>query len=190
MGLIFWGVGDHATDGVLISATIIVSLGGAFSVIGSQVASQASVPHQDMATAISLLSLWSSVGASIGQAIASAIWTNKMPANLEKYLTGYANATEIADIYGSITTARDQNLEIRNQVIKAYNETVQYPMYLPALIIAVIAIVPALLTANFYLGDNQNAIEDKDIVIRDNVNEEQIAREAREVEEKMKVSAH
>jgi hypothetical protein len=177
MGLIFWGVGPNATDVTLVMATLVVSLGGAFSVIGSQVASQASVPHHDMATAISLLSLWSSLGAAIGQAIASAIWTNMMPANLEYYLAGYANSTEIADIYGSITTARTQSPEIRAQVIKAYDQTVQYPMYLPALILAVIALVPAILTKSFYLGDNQNAVESKKVVARNSTAEKQLASE-------------
>ncbi|KAJ2956538.1 hypothetical protein NQZ79_g7636 [Umbelopsis isabellina] len=175
MGLIFWGVGPNATDATLVIATLVVSLGGAFSVIGSQVASQASVPHHDMATAISLLSLWSSLGAAIGQAIASAIWTNMMPANLEYYLAGYANSTEIAEIYGSITIARTQTPEIRAQVIKAYNQTVQYPMYLPAMIIAVIALIPALLTKNFYLGSNQNAVETKKVIARDDIDENQLA---------------
>lgn len=50
-------------------------LGGAFSVVGSRVASQASVPHQDMAQVIALLSLWTSLGGSLGTSIAAAVWT-------------------------------------------------------------------------------------------------------------------
>lgn len=43
-------------------------MGGACSVVGSKVASQASVPHQDMATVMALLALWTSVGSAIGSA--------------------------------------------------------------------------------------------------------------------------
>lgn len=55
----------------LILFQFLVSIGGAFSVVGSRVASQASVPHQDMATVIALLSLWTSVGSAIGSAAGS-----------------------------------------------------------------------------------------------------------------------
>ena len=50
-------------------------MGGAFSVVGSRVASQASVPHQDLATVIALLSLWTQLGSAIGGAIAAGVWT-------------------------------------------------------------------------------------------------------------------
>ena len=42
MGLIMYGTGDNATDVVLVWAQVLIGLGGAFSVIGSQVASQGS----------------------------------------------------------------------------------------------------------------------------------------------------
>lgn len=46
--------------------------------IGALVGSQASVPHQDMASVIAAFSLWSFLGSSVGDAIASGIWTGKM----------------------------------------------------------------------------------------------------------------
>jgi hypothetical protein len=39
------------------------------------------VPHQDVALSIALLLLWSSVGASIGSAAASAVWANTVSLN-------------------------------------------------------------------------------------------------------------
>jgi hypothetical protein len=77
-------------------------MGGAFSVVGSQVSSQGSVPHQDVALVIALLSLWTSIGASIGSAIASAVWTHAMPINLRQFIpVSAANDTEIASMFAS-----------------------------------------------------------------------------------------
>jgi len=62
------------SDVTLVWTQILISLGGAFSVVGSRVATQASVPHQDMATVIALLALWTKIGGAIGSAVATAIW--------------------------------------------------------------------------------------------------------------------
>ena len=62
------------SDVALVWTQILISLGGAFSVVGSRVATQASVPHQDMATVIALLALWTKIGGAIGSAISTAIW--------------------------------------------------------------------------------------------------------------------
>ena len=59
----------------LVWTQILIGMGGAFSVVGSRVASQASVPHQDLATVIALLSLWTQLGSAIGGAIAAGVWT-------------------------------------------------------------------------------------------------------------------
>lgn len=72
----------------------------------SQLATQASVPHQDMAIAIAILGLWTAIGGGVGSAIAGAVWTQRLPAQLEANLGGILNATEIATMYGDIYTAR------------------------------------------------------------------------------------
>ncbi|KAK1498909.1 hypothetical protein CCUS01_02529 [Colletotrichum cuscutae] len=73
--------GPRATNSTapMVISLIMVGAGGAFSVVGSRVASQASVPHQDVALAVALLSLWSKIGSSIGSAIVAVIWADKMP---------------------------------------------------------------------------------------------------------------
>jgi hypothetical protein len=63
------------SDAELVWTQLLIAIGGAFSVVGSRVASQASVPHVDMAQVIANLSLWTSLGGSIGSAIAAAVWT-------------------------------------------------------------------------------------------------------------------
>lgn len=62
------------SDAALVLVQILFSLGGSCIATGSRVASQASVPHQDLATVIALLSLWTRIGAAAGSAIATAVW--------------------------------------------------------------------------------------------------------------------
>ena len=62
------------SDTLLVSTQILISLSGAFIVVGSCVGTQASVPHQDLAIVIALLALWTRIGAAIGSAIATVIW--------------------------------------------------------------------------------------------------------------------
>ncbi|KAJ7575104.1 major facilitator superfamily domain-containing protein [Mycena floridula] len=170
MGLNFYAV-KNSSDAVLVSSRIIMSMGGSFSVIGSQVATQASVPHQDMALAMSLLALLTSLGGGIGSAIAAAIWNQRLPQNLNKYLGDSLNATQIEEIFGSITVAR--LAEPRDLVIKAYNDTAYY-LFLPALIITILPIGAGLLTSNFYLGKTHNAVENKEVYVVEKENETMI----------------
>ncbi|KAJ7475679.1 major facilitator superfamily domain-containing protein, partial [Mycena latifolia] len=180
-GLIFLAVNGNKSDAVLVMSQILTSLGGSFSVIGSQVASQGSVPHQDMGLAIALLSLWTNVGGGIGSAISAAIWNAKLPSNLEKYLGDTLNSTQLADIYGSILVAHVA--EPREQVIQAYDETAR-AIFLPALILSCVPLLAGCLTTNFYLDTKHNAIEDKGVRLRDTseTEEEAIKRKAAEIE--------
>lgn len=50
--------------------------------------------------------MYTAIGGSIGSAIASAMWTHRLPQYLEKYVGDVYNATEIQAIYGDITVAR------------------------------------------------------------------------------------
>lgn len=118
MLLQFFGTGARATDSMLIMSQVLISLGGACSVIGTQVASQASVPHQDLATVVALLSLWTGIGGSIGNAAGAAVWGAKMPGNLNARLSGLLSPEEIRIIFGSITYARFATDEVRGGVLQ------------------------------------------------------------------------
>ncbi|QRW00157.1 major facilitator superfamily transporter [Ceratobasidium sp. AG-Ba] len=117
LGLMVAANGAIAPTVQLVWTQILIGIGGAFSVVGSRVGSQASVPHEDLASVIALLSLWSSLGTSVGSATATAIWTSNMPDNLAKYLPGVPAAT-IKKLYGSIKSARDAAPNIRAGVIQ------------------------------------------------------------------------
>ncbi|KAI5479989.1 MFS transporter, siderophore-iron transporter [Pseudohyphozyma bogoriensis] len=160
VGLQFYGFGEHATDGVLVAAQIVISIGGGFSVVGTQVGSQGSVPHADTATIIALLSLCSQLGAAAGDAAAACIWTNKVPKALEKHLGAIANSTVIDGIYGDITSAKDAAPAIRAGALQAYTDALQYPSLLPALILCIVPLGACFMCRDYYLGDNQNDIEE------------------------------
>jgi hypothetical protein len=85
--------------GRLIMSQFLSGAGSAFSSLGSQVATQASVPHQDLALVCALLLLWSSVGGAIGEAVAGQTWGKNMPLNLRKYLPDYVTDEEITSFY-------------------------------------------------------------------------------------------
>lgn len=83
---------------------------------GLTVASQGSVPHQDLAIAIAIQTLWSTTAGAIGSAIASSIWTNNLPQRLAANLGGLLDEDSIAAVYGSIVIAR--TTEPRDLVIE------------------------------------------------------------------------
>lgn len=105
LGLVFLST-TRPTDAVLVCSQVLVGIGGAIVITASYVAVQASVPHQDMAIAVAVLNLWSSIGSSISIAISAAVWNREVPANLEKYVGNVYNATERAEIYGDHLLAR------------------------------------------------------------------------------------
>ncbi|CUA71763.1 Siderophore iron transporter 3 [Schizosaccharomyces pombe 972h-] [Rhizoctonia solani] len=145
----------------LVWSQILIGIGGAFSVVGSRVGAQASVPHEDLASLTALLSVWTSLGGSVGSAIATAIWTSKMPNNLHKYLPGVSQAT-INKLYGSIKSARNASPEVRRGVIEAYGATTR-PMIIISLGLSCICFILAFFMPNYYLGKTQNAVDGKDL---------------------------
>ncbi len=107
-------------------------LGGAFSVLTTQAGSQASVPHSDVATAIAALSLITTVSGAIGNAIAASIWTDKVPRKLARYVLQVpgTNQTLVDGIYGSIVVANAQTGDVRQAVLRAYDEVMLLPLAL------------------------------------------------------------
>ncbi|GAA5894686.1 uncharacterized protein JCM6883_002178 [Sporobolomyces salmoneus] len=154
------GVHDY---GRLVMSQLLSSAGSAFSSLGSQLASQASVPHQDLALVCALLLLWSSVGGAIGEAVAGEVWGERMPGNLRKYLPASVTDEEVTSFYQDITLIKEYDFgsAVRNGATKAYEATV-YPLWSAALGISFICIIAACWQKNYYLGDSQNAYDHKD----------------------------
>lgn len=88
-----------------------------------------------------------------------------MPGELASNLAGILNSTEIATVFGSITTAasyRGVNEPAYQGVITSY-DAVMKTILIAATVIAVIPIGLALILPDIYLGDGQNAVEKEDL---------------------------
>jgi hypothetical protein len=82
---------------------VLIAFGGSCSVVGTRVASQASVPHQDLGQVIAQLALWTRLGGAVGSAIASTVWQRNMQDNMRRE---GVPAADIPGLYGSVRTAR------------------------------------------------------------------------------------
>ncbi|KAK5050405.1 hypothetical protein LTR84_003686 [Exophiala bonariae] len=158
LGLTYWAVGSNASAAALVFSQLLNGMGGAMSVVGTRVASQASVPHQDLASIISQLALWTRLGSSVGSAISSSMYTNTYRANL---LREGLTAEQATIFYGSGTKARAQfawGSETREAGIRAFTKTIR-PMFLTALCLSVIPLLAGLVMPNYYLGRTQNVVD-------------------------------
>lgn len=156
-----------------IMAEVLVGLGGAFSVIGTQTSSEASVPHQDLGLVISMLLLWSSIGAAIGSAISAPIWNSKLPGLLREYLPALYTDEQVYDVFTGIFSIGQLPIddEVRQGVIRAISYVTTY-LLAPAPALELISVCVSLFQTNYYLGDNQNAIEDQNGMDPTNPDEE------------------
>lgn len=117
-----WGT----TSTARLSVSQVLLGMGAWTVIGARVGSQASVPHQDLATCISVLSLWSTMASSIGSTIAAVIWQNRMLGYMREECPAGTSEKVLETIYGSIKTLKtkyDWEDPIRKGAILAYERT-------------------------------------------------------------------
>ncbi|CAI4445874.1 BBL_G0016480.mRNA.1.CDS.1 [Saccharomyces cerevisiae] len=143
--------------GLVVAALVVTNFGDAANVMGTQVAAQAAVPHQDMAATISVLSLYSSIGAAVGTAITSAVWTDKLPGALSKYVPDKEKA---AAFFESLTSIWEEPWGSVNRegAINAYQK-VNYTLFCMGLGVSSIMFIVALFQTNYYLGDQQNCVE-------------------------------
>ncbi|KAL1712895.1 hypothetical protein EV715DRAFT_259012 [Schizophyllum commune] len=159
IGVLLGGTSASSSTASLISSQILIGAGGACSVVGSRIASQASVPHQDLALTVALLALWTKIGAAIGSAAAAMIWSHKMPGNMRHFMPSYVTDAQIKEFLGDIKKIRDYDIDdpIRIGAIAAYKETLWY-LITPALVLSIIPLIAACFQTNFYLGKQQNAV--------------------------------
>ncbi|KAF7597170.1 hypothetical protein BBP40_009509 [Aspergillus hancockii] len=160
MGIMLDGKKATANTGAMVMAMILIGLGGSMSVVGSRVASQASVPQQDVALAISLLALWSKIGSATGAAIVAVIWAEQMPKQLREYLPSTATEADVKKLFGSPTSIRklyDFDDPMRVGAIKAYRRTLYYCLA-SATALAFVPLIASLFQNNYFLGKSQNAV--------------------------------
>lgn len=85
-----------------------------------------------------------------------------MPLALSSRLSGLLNSTEIAAIYGSITTAISYDGEIYAGIIESYDATMKV-LLIAATCIAVIPLALSFLVSDLYLSDAHNGVEHEDL---------------------------
>lgn len=179
-----------ASSTELVWTQILQGMGGGFAAICSGVGAQAAVPHADLAMVIALVLLWTEIGGGVGGSVAGAIWSGMMPGKLRDYLPAlsqderdelFGNITAVR--------ARPMDDPVRQGVVNgaspphpsslvftpppafetdrcapacattAYSDTMKR-MLIIATALSVIPLVLSLLMPNWYLGDQQNAVED------------------------------
>lgn len=139
------------STGALVVSQILLGT-GALTVIGARVGSQASVPHEDMATVIANLSLWSTLGSSVGYAVASAIWTEKMLPYMQEECPSDTPESTLQTIYGSIKDLRKKYAwddPIRQGAIRAYTRT-NGLIFITATVLAAIPVIFSLMMPGIY----------------------------------------
>ncbi|BGP27916.1 hypothetical protein JCM10295v2_006903 [Rhodotorula toruloides] len=168
VGLMIHSKGAHGSTAELVIVQILQGLGGGIASASTQLLAQASVPHQDVATVTAFVLLFAEIGNAVGTAIATAIWRDWMPRELNNHLSNILNSTEIASVFGSITTAvtyRGTNDAAYDGIVHAYTTTMKV-LLIAATAVAVIPPVLALLVSNIKLSNDQNAVEGEDLAGR------------------------
>lgn len=92
----------YQSIGWVIMCQIFIAFGGGSLIICEEMAVMAAAPHENVASMLALIGVFSSIGGAIGQAISAAIYTKKFPQALAHALPG--NATLNTELYGSLPT--------------------------------------------------------------------------------------
>lgn len=160
-GLLIQGNGNMTQDTARLVAAQLIFCLSSLNVVGARVGVQASVPHDDVASLISIITLWSTLGSSVGSAIASAIWTNQMLNQMRVELPGVPEST-ITTVYGSIRSLRTYAFDdpIRQGSIRAY-AIVNGHITTASICLACVTLFASVCMPNFYLGKQQNAVDNK-----------------------------
>lgn len=143
----------------LVMNRLLIGTGGALSVVASQVAAQASVAHQDLSLAMSLLSLWSNMGGAVGAAVAAAVWQRDLPGYLNEFLP--SNSTDLVPtLYGSFAAIKEypELSPIRQAGIKSYSYAT-HDFFIIALSLSFIPLICACFQTNYFLGNTLNAVD-------------------------------
>lgn len=166
VGLMIRSRGANGSTFELVITQVLQGMGGGIAAACTQTLAQASSPHQDLASVTAFVLLLAEIGNGVGTAIATAIWRQIMPGQLEQNLAGILNSTEIDSVYGAITTALTYAGTPAYEPIVASYTHVMKILVICATAIAVIPLGLSLLVTDLYLGDGQNAVEHNDVAAK------------------------
>ena len=113
--------------GYVVMCQIFISFSGGALVVLEQLAIMAAVGPDNVAVALALQALFTSVGGAIGTSVSGAIWTNTLPTALATYLPDTAQGQATA-IYASLVTALsyEWGSPEREGIIQAYSVSQRY----------------------------------------------------------------
>lgn len=139
--------------GYTIMCQIFIAFSGGTLVITDEIAIMAAVGPENVAVALALISLFTSIGGAIGTSIAGAIWTNTLPSELEKHLPDNLKG-QAADIYADITVQLGYPMgsPARQAIITAYGETQRY-LCIAATVVLVLQMVWVLIWRDIAVKD-------------------------------------
>ena len=163
-GITYYSSLGHTSTACLFFGKFLITVGNAWSIIASTVAAHASVKHKDLGIAIAVLSLWSSIGGSIGASISGAIW----PYRLLDYLgqTTQLDPVSIATVAGDIYAARLEGIDPAPGVREAYNLAYKR-LCIIALPLTFVPLVAAFFSEDYVLDDRHNVMEQDEVEIKD-----------------------
>ncbi|EER27099.1 siderophore iron transporter, putative [Coccidioides posadasii C735 delta SOWgp] len=143
--------------GFIILCQVLIALSGGTMVICEQIAIMAAVSHGEVAVALALLGLFSSVGSAIGQTIAGAIWTHTIPQYLQMYLPESAK-WKAMEIYDSLEEQLSYPMDSpeRQAIMSAY-EVSQRRMLIVGLCVLPLAMVWILMWRDIQLKNVKRA---------------------------------
>lgn len=123
---------------------LFVGIGAQFFVSCGQLAVMSIVTQQEVAAVLAVWNLFGSAGASIGYAVAGAIWTNTMPTELANRLPANSQYTA-AQVYADITVQLSfaDGTPERDAVVGAYGHVQRL------MVITGVALVPICLLSIF-----------------------------------------
>lgn len=142
----------------IVGTQIIMGIGGGLINVPAQLGVQASVAHQDVATATAIFLTIVEVGGAVGSAISGAIWTANIPTKLQQYLPSSAQADAML-IFGNLTLAESYAVGSPERIAidRSYQETMNI-----LLIVAVCLAIPllplSLMMRNYRLGQVRCAL--------------------------------
>ncbi|KAI0025922.1 MFS general substrate transporter [Xylariomycetidae sp. FL0641] len=107
--------------GYLVMCQLFNGIASGIWSLAAQLGIMASVGHQEVAVSLAIFSLFGSIGAAIGLAIAGALWNNLLPAKLYAALPADAK-DQAAAIFADIVTQQSYPLgsPVRDAIIAAY----------------------------------------------------------------------
>ncbi|BGP45661.1 ferrioxamine B transporter [Rhodotorula kratochvilovae] len=151
--LIHYRGGESAHDGI-VAAEVVLGIAGGLFPYSAQALIQTEGGHQHTSILLASYLAVYNIGSSLGSSVSGAIWTQVLPAQLEKAIPG--NATAVQFWYGSpfeaITTPEGQwGMPVRMAVVEAYKHVQKL-----LCIAAVLLVVCGLILRDPILGKEQS----------------------------------